>query len=355
MKHLNSHPPIDKRPEMPPNRRLRTGKIPHDTLKRCVLTHLGTPSDRVIKGAAVGEDASIIDMGSKVLVAKANPITGADGNIGSLVVHVNANDVAARGAKPIWFMSIILLPEGATESRLEVIMEEIDRACKELNVQLIGGHTECVAGLSKPIVDGFMMGEAPKNRYITTGGAKPGDKIILTKTVGLEGTSILASDLEQKLSKKIDQKTLQRARKMVEVVSIVPEALKAVEVGGIHSMHTPTEGGILNGLYEMGVAAGVGLSVEENLIPVAPETSIITETLGVDPLKLLSSGALLLAVDKASADNVLEALQSINIKASIIGEVKERAEGRVLTRTDGSQKTINPVRQDELFRILGEH
>ncbi len=339
---------------MSQNRRLKTGKIPHDVLKRCVLPYLGAQSDRVIRGAAVGEDAPIIDMGSKVLVAKANPITGADVNIGRLVVHVNANDVAARGAKPLWFMSTVLLPEGATESRLEVIMEEIDRACKELNIQLIGGHTECVVGLEKPIVAGFMIGEAPKNKYITTGGAKPGDKIILTKTVGLEGTSILATDLEQKLHKKIDPRTLQRASKMVEVVSVVAEALKAVEVGGVHSMHTPTEGGVLNGLFEMGSAAGVGLSIEENLIPVAPETAIIAEALEVDPLKLLSSGSLLLAVNEASADKIIQALEKINIQASIIGEVMDRKEGRVLTRTDGSQKTIDPVRQDELFRILGE-
>jgi hydrogenase maturation factor len=308
----------------------------------------------VIRGAAIGEDASIIDMGAKVLVAKANPITGAEGNIGRLAVHVNANDVAARGAKPLWFMSTILLPEGCTEAMLEDIMDEINRACIELGVQLIGGHTECVAGLEKPIISGFMMGEAPKNRYVTTGGAKPGDRIILTKTAGLEGTSILASDLEEKLKRKIDQKTLQRARRMIDAISVVPEALKAVETGGVHSMHTPTEGGVLNGLYEMGAAAGVGLSIEENLIPVAPETSIISETLGVDPLKLLSSGSLLMAVTESSVGKILEALEGIGIQATIIGEVKERPEGRVITRTDGTQKTIDPVRQDELFRVLGE-
>jgi hydrogenase maturation factor len=339
---------------MPPNSRLRTGKVPADVLKRCVLNRLGVPSDRVIRGAAIGEDASIIDMGAKVLVAKANPITGAEGNIGRLTVHVNANDVAARGAKPLWFMSTILLPEGCTEAKLEDIMEEINRACTELGVQLIGGHTECVAGLERPIVSGFMMGEAPKNRYVTTGGAKPGDRIVLTKTAGLEGTSILASDLEEKLKRKIDQKTLQRARRMIDAISVVPEALKAVETGGVHSMHTPTEGGILNGLYEMGVAARVGLSVEENLIPVAPETSIISETLGVDPLKLLSSGSLLMAVGESSVGKVLDALEGIGVQASIIGEVKERSEGRVLTRSDGTEKTIDPVRQDELFRVLGE-
>ena len=339
---------------MAPNRVLKTGKVSHDILRRCVLPRLGIHSDRVIRGAGIGEDASIIDMGSKVLVAKANPITGADVNIGKLVVHINANDIAARGAKPMWFMSTVLLPEGATESRLEIIMDEMDRACKELGIQLVGGHTECVAGLEKPIVAGFMMGEAPKNRYVMTNGAKPGDKIILTKTIGLEGTSILASDLESKLGKKIDQRTLQRARKMVEVVSVVPEALKAVEVGGVHSMHTPTEGGILNGLFEMAHAAGVGLAVEESLISIAPETAIISETLDVDPLKLLSSGALLIVVDEAKAEKVLEALQSINVQTSVIGEVRERSEGRVITRSDGSQKTIDPVRQDELFRVLGE-
>jgi hydrogenase maturation factor len=339
---------------MPPSSRLRTGKVPSDVLKRCVFNRLGVRSERVIRGAAIGEDASIIDMGTKVLVAKANPITGAEVNIGRLVVHVNANDVAARGAKPLWFMNTILLPEGCMEAKLVEIMEEINRACIELGVQLIGGHTECIAGLERPIISGFMMGEAPKNRYVTTGGAKPGDRIILTKTAGLEGTSILASDLEEKLKRKIDPKTLQRARKMIDSISVVPEALKAVETGGVHSMHTPTEGGVINGLFEMGAAAGVGLSVEENLIPVAPETRIISDTLGIDPLKLLSSGSLLMAVSDSSVGKILDAIESIGVQATIIGEVKDRPDGRVITRTNGTQKTIDPVRQDELFRILGK-
>jgi hydrogenase maturation factor len=339
---------------MPSFRKLRTGKIPQDVLKRCVLTHLGAVSDRVIRGAGVGEDSAIIDMGDKVLVAKANPITGAEGNIGRLVVHINANDVAARGAKPLWFMNTIFLQQDASDTRLEDIMVEINNACVELGVQLIGGHTECVAGLDHTVIAGFMMGEAPKRRYVTTGGAKPGDQIILTKSAGLEGTSILAGDLGEKLFRKIDPKTLQRARKMIDLISVVPEALKAVEVGSVHSMHTPTEGGVLNGLYEMAVASGVGLSVEENLIPIAPETQIIAETLDVDPLKLLSSGSLLIAADESKAEKIIQALEAINVPSSIIGSVKERSEGRVLTRTDGSQKTIDPVRQDELFRILGE-
>lgn len=339
---------------MPPNRRLHTGKVPQDVLRRCVLGRLGASSNRILRGAAVGEDAPIIDMGEKVLVVKANPITGADENVGRLAVHVNANDVAARGAKPLWFMNTVLLPDGTTEERLNEIMDDIDRACRELGVQLIGGHTECVAGLERPVVDGFMMGEAPRKRYVTTGGARLGDKVILTKTAGLEGTSILATDLEERLRRSIDQRTLRRAQNMIDSISVVAEALRAVEAGGVHSMHTPTEGGVLNGLYEMAAAAGVGLGVEEVMIPVAPETTVIAEALGVDPLKLLSSGALLIAVDAESVEKIVAALDEIGVHTSVIGEVKVKAEGRVLTRVDGTQKTIGPVRQDELFRILGD-
>jgi len=251
-------------------------------------------------------------------------------------------------------MNTIFLPEEATESKLEEIMEEIHRACSELGVQLIGGHTECVAGLDKAIIAGFMMGEASKNKYVTTSGARPGDRVILTKSAGLEGTSILAADLEEKLKRRVDLKTLQRACRMIEAISVVPEALKAIDVGGVHSMHTPTEGGILNGLYEMTTAARAGISIQENLIPIAPETAIITEILDVDPLKLLSSGALLIAVDCKRVGKVIEAIEEIGIKTSIIGEIKEKSEGRVLTRVDGSQRPIGPVRQDELYRILGD-
>lgn len=339
---------------MPPNRRLRTGRIPEDVLRRCVLNHLGTPSDRVIRGAAIGEDASVIDMGNKVLVAKANPITGAEGNIGRLAVHINANDVATRGAKPLWFMDTIFLPEETNENRLYEIMDEIHTACCELGVQLIGGHTESIRGLDKPIISGFMLGEAKKEKYITTEGAKSDDEIILTKTAGLEGTSILATDLEEKLKRKVDQKTLQRARRMIDKISVVPEALKAVDVGGVHALHTPTEGGVLNGLYEMATAAGIGLRVDEARIPIAPETAVIVETLGVDPLKLLSSGALLMSVDKGYTERILDALEKIHIKASLIGEATVKEEGRIITRNNGTQKKIESVGRDELFRILGD-
>ncbi|MCW4014145.1 MAG: AIR synthase related protein, partial [Candidatus Bathyarchaeota archaeon] len=195
--------------------KLPTGKIPKELLTKYVFSCLGTPNSRVLKGPLIGEDAAVIDLGEKVLIAKANPITGAEEKIGWLAVHINANDVAARGATPLWYMSIVLLPEGADESLLETIMLEQHEACSELGICIVGGHTEVAPNLGRPIVSGFMLGEASKDNYVTTGGAKVGDHIVLTKCVGIEGTGILASDLRERLTG-LSEETLEKAVKLLD-------------------------------------------------------------------------------------------------------------------------------------------
>jgi hydrogenase maturation factor len=282
---------------MQSNRKLPTGKVPSDVLRRVVFPYLGVKSDRVLQGPGVGEDAAVIDMGDKVIVVKANPITGAEAKIGWLAVHINANDIAACGAMPQWFLLNILLPEGADESLLEGIMVDINEACCDLGISLVGGHTESAPGLDRPIISGFMMGELPKERYVTTGGARPGDAVILTKGAGIEGTGILATDLAEVLRQKVGLEVLIEAAELLKMISVVREALVAMEAGGIHSFHTPTEGGVINGIWEMTEAADVGVRISEKVIPIAPVTSIICDVLGIDPLKLLGSGALLIAAE----------------------------------------------------------
>jgi len=337
---------------MPRNSRLAAGKVPLAVLERSVFPFLGSPSKRVLIGAAVGEDTPIIDMGDRVLVVKANPITGAEKNIGKLAVNINANDVAARGAKPLWFLNIILLSEGTQEKELLKVMSEIDEACRRLNIQIIGGHTECTPNLKSPIIAGFMLGEAPKDKYITGKNVKPGDHILLTKGAGIEGTGIIASDFTNELKLKVSTRTLARAKKFIERISIVEEALKAVEAGGIHSMHTPTEGGIINGLAELGEAGSIGLRVEEKLIHLEPETRAICEALSIDPLKLISSGSLLLTVDPKRSENVINVLKEAGFEVTKIGEVLSNKNKRILIRKNGLIEKIKPVYQDELFRLL---
>ena len=348
--------PVDHYPRlMPAARKLPTGKVPSDVLRRVVFPYLGAKSDRVIQGPGVGEDAAVIDMGDRVIIAKANPITGAEAKIGWLAVHINANDVAACGARPQWFLSTILLPEGADEALLEGIMKDIHKACRDLGISVIGGHTESSPGLSKPIVAGFMMGEISKDEFVTTGGARPGDFVVMTKGAGIEGTGILATDLSERLLPKVGRVVLERAAELMKMISVVEEALTAVEVGGVHSLHTPTEGGVMNGIWEMTEAADAGVVIDESSIPQAEETQTICEALGVDPMRLLASGALLIVVEPDKAGELVSALGEKGVVASVIGEVRPLEEGRHLVKGDGERTPIEAVTQDELYRILDSH
>jgi len=335
-------------------RSFKTGKVSSDVLRRLVYNRLGVPTDRVLSGPGVGEDAAVIDMGDRVLVAKGDPITGAEGNIGWLSVHINANDIASTGARPLWFVCIALLPEDADESMLKGIMDDIHEACLEVGASLVGGHTETTPGLDRPILAGFMMGEAQRDRYVTTGGARPGDLIILTKGAGIEGTAVIASDLREHLKGKVDDRVVERGAAMVRWISVVPEAMKAVEAGSPNSLHDPTEGGLINGLWEMAEAAGVGLRVDRASIPIPDETRQICGALGVDPLRLLGSGALLITAQPGEAEKIMEALTKEGIKASVIGEVTPLSEGRLLVDEKGSHESIEAVDQDEIYRILDE-
>jgi hydrogenase maturation factor len=337
------------------SRRFPTGKIPSDVLRKIVFEKLGVPNERLLQGPQVGEDAAVIDLDDKVLVVATDPITGAIGNVGWLAVHINANDVASTGAKPLWFLCVTLLPEGSDESLLVEIMDQIHTACTEVGVTLIGGHTETTPGLDRPILIGFMMGEAGKKDYVTTGGAKPGDQIILTKGAGIEGTAIIAGDLRKILVGKVEEKILRSAEEKIKEISVVPEAMKAVHVGGVHSLHDPTEGGLLNGIWEMAEAAGVGVEIMEDMIPVASETRILAEVLELDPLKLMGSGALLIVVEPQKTVEMVDAIKAMGVEASTIGEIKPITHGRVLVRKDGNSENIVAVDQDEVYRILEKH
>jgi thiamin-phosphate kinase len=314
---------------------------------------LGVPTDRLILGPAVGEDAAIIDMGDQVIVLATDPITGATRNIGWLSVHINANDVASCGARPLWYLSSILLPEKADEEMLEQIMTQVDHAAHELNVSVIGGHSEVSPRLSNPIIVGFMIGETRKNQYVTSRGAKLGDKIILTKGVGIEGTAILATELVQILKQKIDKKTLDRSQSFIKDISIVKEAMIAVGVGGVHAMHDPTEGGIITGLWELAEASHKGIVVFEEKIPVASETKKICKLFKIDPLKIMSSGALLISIRSNKANELLSTLQREGVIASIIGEVTRFKNGRILKK-NGSSIKIVPPEQDHVYKVLNE-
>src|SRR3990170_1415706 len=332
--------------------KLPTGKIPIDILKELVFENLGAKREEVTLGPAAGIDGSVLDVGSKSLVVSMDPITGAVERIGWLAVNVNANDIATFGVEPIFLFSCILLPENADKKTLEVICTQMDAAAKELGIAIVGGHCESTLGLTCPIVAGCVMGLTEKGRYVTAGGAKPGDKLILTKTAGIEGTAILASDREQELKKTLTAATLKKAKDFYSQISVVKDALTACKTGGVHAMHDPTEGGVAGGIHEMADASGLGVKVFQNEITVRPETSEISRHFEIDPLQLIGSGALLISADPEFATKIIQNLKQEKIQASVIGEFLRDKNQRLLIDKEGKAQKLPRPLSDHLWTAL---
>jgi len=336
--------------------KLPEGKIPPETLKNVVFKNLGVSNPRVLLGPGIGEDAAVIELEHKVIVVATDPITGAIEDIGWLSVHINANDIACHGAKPTWFLSTILLPEDSDEKTLEKIVAQMDKAAKELEVTIVGGHTEVTPGLKRPIVIGFMIGEVEKGKFITSSGALPGDKIILTKGVAIEGTAIIATEREKELISMIDKNLVKKAKQYKWKISVVKDALTAVEVGGVTAMHDPTEGGVLGGLHEIADASKVGFAIQEEKIRkmISEETRKICEILQIDPLCLIGSGALLITAKPEKAEQIVNTLNDKGIFAEIIGHILDNPKRRIFFRKDGKTKKAQRLVQDALWEALSK-
>ncbi|RLI12722.1 hydrogenase [Candidatus Bathyarchaeota archaeon] len=327
--------------------KLAKGKVPAETLKRIVFRRLGVERNDVLLGPALGEDGSVVKIGKEILVSSMDPITGALERIGWLAVNINANDVATFGVPPIFFSSCILLPEDSTEDIVDKITSQIDKAAKNLDISVIGGHTEVTPGLDRPIIIGYAMGIAKDGRYVTSGGAHAGDKLILTKGAGIEGTAILASEAHNYLKEMIDENILQSAMKFYDDISVVKDAILAFNIGGVTAMHDPTEGGVAGGIHEIADASGLGVKIFEERILIARETYEICNLLSIDPMQLIGSGALLISANPERTDGIVERLKKERIKAEVIGEFLDNPQERLLVRANG--------RVEKLVRPLSDH
>ncbi|WP_297436637.1 AIR synthase family protein [Thermococcus sp.] len=326
------------------------GKVPPEVLERLVFTNLGISDKRVLMGSGKGIDAAAIEFGDRVLVASTDPITGVGENIGFYAVHINANDVATFGARPRWFLVSILLPEAADESTLREIMGELHENAANLGVSIVGGHTEVTPGLNRPVVVGTMMGEVDRERLVTSNGARPGDALIVTKWIGLEGTSIIARERAEELEQTFGREFVERAKGLIDMISVVKDALVAAGIG-VNAMHDPTEGGIANGLHEMADAADLGFKVYAERIPVREETLKICGLYGLDPLALISSGTLMVAAPRERASRIASALEREGIHATVVGEFVEDPDVRVLVEKDGEKELPQP-KSDEIWKVV---
>lgn len=333
---------------------MRAGKFPVHLMER-LISKVDVSDPRVLLGPRVGEDVAVLDYGDRVLVAKSDPVTFATQRVGWYAVQVNANDVACAGAVPRWFLATLLVPESTSEHEAESIFSQILEACASLRVTLIGGHSEVTIGINQPIVVGCMLGEAEKGKLVTTGGAMPGDAVLLTKGIALEGTALLAWDAADSLARAgVSPATVDRAKVLLTTpgISVVKEALAACSAGEVNSLHDPTEGGLVTALRELAMAAGVGLALEEERVPVLPECAEICAALGLDPLGLLASGSLLITLPREQTPRLLSALQSEGVDACEIGRVTAPEDGLVMLSRAGLEVPLPSFDRDELARFL---
>ncbi len=277
-----------------------------------------------------------------MVIVSSDPVTGVEDLIGHYAVNVSANDVATSGNRPRFLQSVILLPEDADERLVGRISSEMRRAAKKLGITIVGGHTELTPGLTRPIVMTTVFTFA--ETYVTAAGAQAGDSLMLTKSAAVEGTAILASEAPG-----LDDTTRRRARGYFRKLSVVDEAVAAFETGRVHAMHDCTEGGVLGAAFEMSYASKVGFELLERSVPVSKETAAVCAGLRLDPLRLISSGTLMLSVEEGAEGEVADAVRKVGSRATVVGSFLPRRSGRFLVKRAGGRERIREPPVDELW------
>jgi len=301
---------------------LPAGKLPNDLLRRH-LDAFEVTDAAVLVAAGVGEDVAALDVEElETIVAHGDPITLASDDVGRFAVLVNANDIVASGADPRWLLTTVLLPPGTTPSQALALLGELADAAAAQGVTIIGGHTEVVDAVTRPVVAATTIGVVRRSDLREKRAALPGDRIVLTKGLAVEGAALLARELGERLRVLgMSDAELAACRDLLDQVSVVPEARIAAGFAGVRAMHDVTEGGLATALRELAAATGRDVVVHVELVPVLPEAARLCALLRADPLGLIGSGSLLICCDPAETAALVSRLAGAGIAAADIGEL----------------------------------
>jgi len=327
---------------------MEIGKLPNELLERIVFSSLKNKREEVLVRAGIGEDCAVLDFDKYTCVVSTDPITGAAKNIGSLAIHVSCNDVASNGGDPIGVLMTILLPPDTSEKDIELIMEDAGKAAKGLNVEIIGGHTEITDAVNRVVISTTVIGRQLKENIISSENIEIGDKILITKSAGIEGTMILANEITDRLEAELGHSVVNDAKALLNSISVVKEGKLCGEIG-VHYMHDITEGGVLGAVWEASKATGKGVLIDTSKIPIEDSTKKICEFLGINPLKLISSGSMLIIAPREKVEHIQKRLSENKINSSVIGEITE---SDVLMLENGQLHQIDSPGSDELYKVI---
>ena len=307
---------------------LPPGKLPNDLLRE-YLNQFIFDDPSILINPAVGEDTAAVDVASEeVLVLKSDPITFATDSIGQYAVLINANDIATSGAKPRWLLTTLLFPCGVTPYEIRNVINELKAFCRQWDITLCGGHTEITDAVTRPVVTGMMAGTVARHNLIDKRNMAPGDRVLLTKGVAVEGTAIIAREFGDRLKNLgMTDSEIDSGRRFLASISIITEARIAAESGTVSAMHDVTEGGLATAAEELSVAGGYRIRIDMDTIPVLAETRNICRLLGIDPLGLIGSGSLLICCRQTGCESLISAIRRAGIDVTCIGEVLEEGHG----------------------------
>ncbi len=329
---------------------MKIGKVPENVLERSVFKQLHTKRSEVVLGAGIGEDCAAVKLAEdEIFILSTDPITGTAKDIGKLAIQITINDLASSGAEPVGVLLTILLPPTAKESHLKQIMGQMEEGCAAANVQIMGGHTEVTAVVNQPVVTVCGVGKVQEGKMVQTSGARPGMDIVVTKWIGIEGTSIIAKEKEEELKTRFSTSFIDKAKELDAYLSVLPEAQIAVKTG-VSAMHDITEGGIFGALWEMGEASGIGLDIDVKKIPIRQETVEICEFYGINPYRLISSGSMLMASE--DGNKLVRELEKAGISAAVIGKATE-GKDRMIRKDEEEHSFLERPKTDELYQVLG--
>ncbi|TFF85714.1 MAG: hypothetical protein EU551_03440 [Promethearchaeota archaeon] len=329
---------------------LPIGKIPNEILEKIVFKYLGKKNNNIIEGSHIAGDSAIVKFNpEKYLVLKTDPITGAVKNVGKHVIIINSNDLAARGATPLFFLIDILLPKNSTLEDLEIICKDLHETALKYNISIVGGHSEVTQAINKPVLVGLLVGELNKKILLQAENIEIGDKILLTKSVGIEGCSIIAHDFYSEIKDLISEETINEAKNLIDKISVLEESILIRDMKGLKFMHDPTEGGIIGACIEICSLIKKGFTLKEENIPIYDCVKTFCDTLEINPYRLISSGALLCITAPNHADKILNKLNNSEIKAKIIGEI-ESSECKFITKTGSIEKLDSKI-YEELWKL----
>lgn len=326
---------------------MKIGKLPEQVLVRSVIRKISHRREEVLFGPGVGRDCAALQLGEdEIFVMSADPITGTSKDIGSHCIHVTANDLAAAGAQPVAVMVTAMLPPRTEEKELQKIMEDMENTCEKLDMEVIGGHTEVTDVVNRPVLSVTGVGKMKRQDALFEKKLEAGQDLVVTKWIGLEGTSIVAKEKEQELRKVFSDPFVRTAQEFDQYLSVIPESKIAME-HGVRVMHDVTEGGIFGALWEMAEGSGVGLEIDLKKIPIRQETIEVCEQFGLNPYVLMSSGSMLIGTEHGEI--LVRHLQEAGISAAVVGQAMN-GNDRIL-RNGGEVRYLDKPQSDELYKI----